>query len=71
MQKTLGQIFCVECAVVKKTLLAWFNRKFKSQYLQISTFPLKVEPTNYQTPENEMTFGEFIIRYEHKFLRNI
>ena len=34
-------------------------------------FPLKVEPTNYQTPDEEMTFGDFIIRYKHKFLRNI
>ena len=87
-------MFCVECALVKQTLLEWFNSKFKSQYLQISLFnkfryernfpidwqndkcvickfPLKVEPTNYQTPDDEMTFGDFIIRYEHKFLRNI
>ena len=70
------------------------NRKFKSQYLQISPFnkfryeisfpidwrndkcvickfPLKVEPTNYQTPDDEMTFGDFTIRYKHKFLRTI
>ena len=37
-KKTMGQMFCVECALVKKTLLEWFNRKFKSQYLQISPF---------------------------------
>ena len=30
---------------------------------------LKMEPTNYLTPDNQMTFGNFIIRYEHKFLR--
>ena len=30
-----------------------------------------MEPTNYLTPNNEMTFGDFVIRYEHKFLRNI
>ena len=87
-------MFCIKCALVKKTLLEWFNRKFKSHYLQISPFDkfryernvpidwqndkcvickfrLKVEPTNYQTPDYEMTFGDFIIRYEHKFLRNI
>ena len=29
-KKTMGQMFCVECALVKKTLLEWFNRKFKS-----------------------------------------
>ena len=32
---------------------------------------MKLELTNYMTPDNEMTFGDFIIRYEHKFLRNI
>ena len=32
---------------------------------------LKVEPTDYQTPDDEMTFGDFKIRYEHKFLRKI
>ena len=37
----------------------------------ICEFPLKVEPNNYQTPDDEMTFGDFIIRYENKFLRNI
>ena len=93
-KKTMGQMLCVECGLVKKTLLEWFNRKFESQYLKISPFdefryernfpidwqndkcvickfPLKVEPTNYQTPDDEMTFGDFIICYEHTFLRNI
>ena len=74
-KKTTGQMLCVECALVKKTLLEWFNRKFKPQYLQISPFdkfryernfpidwqndkciickfPLKFEPTNYQTPDD-------------------
>ena len=32
---------------------------------------MKMEPTNYLTPDNKTTFGDFIIRYEHKFLRNI
>ena len=32
---------------------------------------MKLELTNYMTPDNEMTFGDFIIRYEHKFLRNV
>ena len=32
---------------------------------------MKLEPTNYMTPDNEITFGDFIIRYEQKFLRNI
>ena len=33
--------------------------------------PLKIEPPNSKTPDPEMTYGDFIIRYEHKFLRNI
>ena len=93
-KKPMGQMFCVECALVEKTLLDWFNRKFKSQNLQINSFakikyersspidwrndkcvickfPLKVEPTNYEAPNDEMTFGDFIIRYKHKFLRFI
>ena len=93
-KKTTGQMFCVECALVKKTLLERFNKKFKSCICKlvhfinldmkeiflligkminafIWKFPLKVEPTNYQTPDEEMTFGDFIIRYKHKFLRNI
>ena len=37
----------------------------------ICKFPLKMEPTNYLTPDNQMTFGDFIIRSEHKFLGNI
>ena len=37
----------------------------------ISKFPIKLKPTNYLTPDNEMTFGDFGIRYEYKFLRNI
>ena len=37
----------------------------------ICKFPIKLEPTNFKTPDDEMSFGDFIIRYEHKFLRNI
>ena len=32
---------------------------------------MKLEPTNHLTPDNKMTFGDFVITYEHKFLRNI
>ena len=32
---------------------------------------MKLEPTNHKTPNDEMTFGDFIIRCEHKCLRNI
>ena len=32
---------------------------------------MKLKPTNFKTLDNEMSFGELVIRYEHKFLRNI
>ena len=31
---------------------------------------MKVEPTNFKTPDDEMSFGDFVIRYEHKLLRH-
>ena len=37
----------------------------------ICKFPMKLKPTNHTTSNNELTFDDFIIRYEHKFLRNI
>ena len=77
-----------------KTLLKWFNMKFKRQFEKLNPFkkmrfesqnpinskenkcvickfPLKLEPTNYLTSDNAMTFGDFIIRFEQKFLRNV
>ena len=33
--------------------------------------PLKIQPTSFETPEDEMTYGDFVIRFEHKFIRNI
>ena len=32
---------------------------------------MKLEPTNYLTPDCGMTYGDYVIRYEHKVLRNI
>ena len=93
-KNTMGQMFCIESALVKKTLLRWFNTKYKQQIIKmnplakiwfgkenpvnwktqkcvICPLPLKVEPTNFKTPNDEMSYGDFVIRYEHKFLRNI
>ena len=90
----MGQMFCIEAAFVKKALLAWFDKKIKSQNLEIDAFskmqyerknpvnwknnrcvickmPLRVEPTSFKTPDDEMTFEDFIIRFEYKFIRNI
>ena len=93
-KNTIGKMFCIEAAFVKKALLAWFDKKIKSQNLEIDAFskmqyerknrvnwknnrcvickiPLRVEPASFETPDDEMTFGTFIIRFEHKFIRNI
>ena len=90
----MGQMFCIKTALVKKTLLAWFNKKYKSQFVELSSFSkmmyekknlinwrsdkcvicnmlLRVEPTSYLTIDEEMAYDDFIIRYEHKFIRNI
>ena len=36
-KNTMGQMFCIECTLVK-TLLDWFNKKYRMQYLEISAF---------------------------------
>ena len=33
--------------------------------------PLKIETTSFETPDDEMTYGDFVIRFQHKFIRNI
>ena len=93
-KNSIGQMFSTESALVKETLLRWFNQKFKRQFNKINPiqklryesknlinweidkcvickFPMKLEPTNFKTPDDEMSFGDFVIRWEHKFLRNI
>ena len=37
----------------------------------ICKFPMKLKPTNFKTPDDQMSFGDFVICCEHKFLRNI
>ena len=37
----------------------------------LSNFKLDIMPTNVCTPDSEMRYGDFYIRQEHKFLRNI
>ena len=87
-------MFSLENALVKKTLLKWFNAKFKRTFTVIDPitkirfeaqsksdwqrekcdiykFPVKLEPTNSQTSNSTMIYGDFVIRFEHIFLRNI
>ena len=33
--------------------------------------PLRVEPTNFKRADDEITYGDLAIRFEHKFIRNI
>ena len=33
--------------------------------------PMCTRPTSPKKPNSEMTYGDFIIRYEYKFIRNI
>ena len=37
----------------------------------ICNFKLDLSPTSHLTNRKEMTYGDFVIRFEHKFLRNI
>ena len=46
--------------------ISWQKDKFI-----ICQMPLKIEPTSFKTPDDEITFGDFFNRLEHKFLRNI
>ena len=50
----------------RKNPIDWKNDK-----CVICKMLLKIDPTNHKTPNNEMTYGDFFIRFEHKFLRNI
>ena len=34
-KNALGQMFTTEIALIKKKLVAWFNKKIKSQYLEL------------------------------------
>ena len=74
-KNSIGQMFSIESALVKKTLLKWFHQKFKQQFDKIDPFQkIKYERQHSIDWENYkcvMSFGDFVIRFEHKFLRNI
>ena len=53
-------------AEFEKIPVDWKNDKCK-----LCQFKLDILPTEFDTPDNNMTYGDFLIRYEHKFLRNI
>ena len=93
-KNALGQMLMIETALAKKKLLEWFNKKIKSQYLEldlmiknqyerkhpvnwktdkcvICKMLLKIDPLGYDMQSLKMSYGDFFIRYEHKFLKNI
>ena len=93
-ENALAVMFGVELAFVKKTLLAWFNKKVSAPFKRlhekiikeyekenkfcwsqerkcvICKMPLRPIFSLPNTPDSEMYYGDFIIRYEYKFLRN-
>ena len=44
---------------------------WESDKCRICNFPLKIDPIGPDVLNKEMSYGDFFIRYEHKFLRNI
>ena len=44
---------------------------WKNDKCVICKIPLKIEPTNLETPDDEMTYGDFVICFEHMFIRII
>ena len=75
-KNALAQMFSVELSLAKQAILFWFNEKIKSQHLEIDkclicNFPLKIGTIGSDLPNNKMYYGDFFIRCEHKFLRNI
>ena len=91
-KKSMGEMFSVEAALLKKTLLNWFNSKFKRNFTMLNPllkmkyemenkidmqkskcvickFPLKLNITEFDN--TQMTYGDYIVRFEYKFIRNI
>ena len=91
-KSSMGEMFSVEAALLKKILLKWFNAKFKRRFTMLSPvekmkyemankidikktecvickFPLKLDITKFDNPK--MTYGDFVVRFEYKFIRNI
>ena len=65
-EKTIGQMFSIESALVKKTLLKWFNQKFKRQFNKINPIKkLRYEsknPINWK--EDKWAICKFSIKFE-------
>ena len=44
---------------------------WKNDKCVICKMPLKIEPANLEMPDGEMTYGDFVIRFERMFIRSI
>ena len=51
-KNSMGQMFCIESALVKKTLLKWFNKKYKQQFVQLNPIKNKIPTTKSCKLEN-------------------
>ena len=90
----ISEMFTTELKFAADCLLRWFNKKFKSNNLELSnnvkrkyeiedridwsqnrccicTFPLEINPTLCDADLETISYADFIIFKEHKFLRNI
>ena len=92
-KNALAVMFGIELGFVKKTLLAWFNKKVSSPFKRleqaviqkyrkenpfcwsqerkcvICKMPMWTIITSPSRPDSEMEYGNYIIRYEYKFLK--
>ena len=89
-----AQMFTVELRFVADYFLTWFNKKFRSQHLEIDfgrkiahkaknpinwykdkcyicNFLMQINAKGLHVANLEMSYTDFYIRFEHKFLRNL
>ena len=57
--------FLIKNQYERKNLIDWNNDK-----CVICKLLLKIDPIGYDVPNSKMSYGDFFVRYEHKFLRN-
>ena len=57
---------CIKNMYEKNNPINWSTDK-----CSICNFPLKIDPIGPDVPNNKMSYGDFFIRYEYTFLKNI
>ena len=79
VKKTLLSRFSKKIASQFKQLEQAVNLKYQKEHplsynkdkCTICKMPIRVAPTSPNKPNSEMTCGDYIVRYEYKFIRNI